>query len=142
MSQKQREEREAKEVTTKLEHLAPRVRKEVIDNVLQKQVRGFFDFLREQSVVGFAIGLILGTQAKQLVDQLVASFLDPFIGLILPGAGTLEEKTTEATLWGKTADFAWGAFVVSLISFVLVAAVVFYIFKGLRLDRLDKKKED
>jgi large conductance mechanosensitive channel len=136
-----REAREAKEVKTKLEHLTPKVRNEIAQNVLNKQVRGFFDFLREQSVVGLAIGLILGTQAKQLVDQIVNSFINPFIGLVLPGQGTLAQKTATLTIGSKSAVFGWGAFVVGLITFVLVAAVVFYVFKGLKLDKLDKKKE-
>ena len=111
------------------------------NNALTKQVRGFVDFLREQSVVGLAIGLVLGTQAKVLVDQLIASFFNPFIGLLLPGEGTLKEKVFTVTIGNKHQEFGWGAFVVSLITFVVVAAVVYYVFKGLHLDKIDKKKE-
>jgi large conductance mechanosensitive channel len=98
--------------------------------------------LREQSVVGLAIGLVLGTQAKSLVDQLVISFVNPLTGLLLPGDGTLKEKVFTVHLNSKTAAFGWGAFVYSLLTFVIVAALVYYVFKGLRLDKLDKKKED
>jgi large conductance mechanosensitive channel len=112
------------------------------ESLVTKQVRGFIDFLREQSVVGLAIGLVLGTQAKALVDQLVLSFMNPLIGLLLPGEGTLKQKTFELTLNGKTAQFGWGAFVSSFITFVIVAAVVYYVFKGLRLDKLDKQKDN
>ncbi|HEU4914778.1 MAG TPA: MscL family protein [Candidatus Saccharimonadales bacterium] len=112
------------------------------ESIVTKQVRGFVDFLREQSVVGLAIGLVLGTQAKVLVDQLVLSFMNPLIGLLLPGEGTLKQKTFELTLNGKTAQFGWGAFVNSFISFIIVAAVVYYVFKGLRLDKLDKPQKD
>ena len=108
---------------------------------VSKHARGFVSFLREQSVVGLAIGLVLGTQAKVLVDQLIASFVNPIVGLLLPGEGTLKEKTFSFTLNGKTEDFGWGAFVISLMTFVIVAAVVYFVFKGLQLDRLDKKKE-
>lgn len=107
-----------------------------------KQVGGFMNFLREQSVVGLAIGLVLGTQAKVLVDQLIASFINPIVGLLLPGQGTLKEKIFVVEWNGKTAQFGWGAFVLSLLTFVIVAAVVYYVFKGLKLDRLDKKKEE
>lgn len=110
-------------------------------NFARKQVNGFMDFLREQSVVGLAIGLVLGTQAKVLVDQIIASFFNPFIGLLLPGEGTLAQKTATLTIGHKTAIFGWGAFVISLITFIVVAAVVYFVFKGLRLDRLDKKKD-
>src|SRR6187551_3410152 len=80
-------------------------------NLVGKQVQGFIDFLREQSVVGLAIGLVLGTQAKVLVDQLVASFLNPLTALLLPGEGTLKQKTFDITFNSKTAEFGWGAFV-------------------------------
>lgn len=108
---------------------------------VHKQLHGFVEFLREQSVVGLAIGLVLGTQAKVLVDQLIASFINPLVGLLLPGKGALTEKIFTFHWNGKTAVFGWGAFVISLLTFVIVAAVVYFVFKGLKLDRLDKKKE-
>jgi large conductance mechanosensitive channel len=107
---------------------------------VHKQINGFVDFLREQSVVGLAIGLVLGTQAKVLVDQMIASFINPLVGLLLPGQGALNEKIFTLHINGKTAAFGWGAFVSSLLTFVVVAAVVYFVFKGLRLDKLDKKK--
>ncbi len=102
---------------------------------------GFMAFVREQGVVGLAIGLVLGTQVKALVDQLVESFLNPFIGLILPGSGTLDQKSFHISLFRKGQDFGYGAFISVLISFIAVAAVVYFVVKGLKLDRVDKKKE-
>lgn len=119
-----------------------RIEKLKEDNLVSKQVRGFVDFLREQSVVGLAIGLVLGTQAKVLVDQLVISFFNPITGLLLPGEGTLKQKVFTLEWADKTAKFEYGAFISSLLTFVIVAAVVYYVFRGLRLDRLDKKKEE
>lgn len=109
---------------------------------VRKQFGGFMNFLREQSVVGLAIGLVLGTQAKVLVDQMIASFINPVVGLLLPGQGTLKDKVFTLHWGGKSAVFGWGAFVLSLLTFVIVAAVVYYVFKGLKLDKLDRKKED
>jgi large conductance mechanosensitive channel len=128
-------EARAKRAEAKMERLKQ-------ESIMAKQVSGFIDFLREQSVVGLAIGLVLGTQAKALVDQLVISFLNPLTGLLLPGEGTLKQKTFDISLHGKMASFGWGAFVSSFLTFVLVAAIVYYVFKGLRLDKLDKKKEE
>jgi large conductance mechanosensitive channel len=127
-------EARAKRAEAKMERLKQ-------ESLVTKQVSGFIEFLREQSVVGLAIGLVLGTQAKALVDQLVLSFLNPLTGLLLPGEGTLKQKVFEVSLNGKVAVFGWGAFVSSFLTFVLVAAIVYYVFKGLRLDKLDKKKE-
>ncbi|HYH75376.1 MAG TPA: MscL family protein, partial [Candidatus Saccharimonadales bacterium] len=113
----------------------------VTKNGVTKQVQGFVDFLREQSVVGLAIGLVLGTQVKAVVDQMIASFFNPLIGLLLPGRGSLDEKLFKVHLFGKTGEFEWGKFASTMITFIIVAAVVYYVFKGLGLDKLDKKKE-
>ena len=50
---------------------------------------GFVEFLRTQGVVGLAIGFILGTQAKVLVDQFSASFINPILGLVIGGGESL-----------------------------------------------------
>jgi len=103
---------------------------------LNKQLSGFLDFIREQGVIGLAIGLVLGVAVKDLVNSLVAAFVDPLLGLILGGAGNLEEY---AFTIGKV-TFAWGMFVSSLIDFIVIAAVIYFVFKGLHLDKLDKAK--
>lgn len=106
-----------------------------------KFLQGFTDFVREQGVVGLAVGLVLGTQIKTLVDQLVISFVNPLLGLILPGKGDLTKKVFHVSFRGKGQDFQWGAFVAQLISFLVVAAIIYFAVKRLKLDRLDKKKE-
>lgn len=111
------------------------------DDKQKKTGAGFIDFLREQSVVGLAIGLIIGAQTKALADQLIASFINPLIGLVLPGKGALDQKMFIMHLDGKSATFAWGSFLAVLLSFVTTAAVVYFVFKFLKLDRLTKKKE-
>jgi large conductance mechanosensitive channel len=102
---------------------------------------GFVDFLREQSVVGLAIGLIIGAQTKSLADQLIASFINPLLGLLMPGKGALDQQTFVLHLNDKSATFAWGSFIAVLLSFMTTAAVVYFVFKFLKLDRLTKKKE-
>lgn len=104
-------------------------------------VTGFVDFLREQSVVGLAIGLVIGSQVKSLADSLIASFINPLIGLLLPGTGSLDKKHFAFTLNEKTAVFNWGSFMVTFLSFLTTAAVVYFVFKALKLDRLTKKKD-
>lgn len=103
---------------------------------------GFLIFMREQGVVGLAIGLVIGTQVKVLVDQLIASFVNPILGLVLPGQGDLSQKKFTLTIseLDKTAVFSWGQFVYVLISFLAVVAIIYYIIRGLKLDRVDKKK--
>lgn len=105
----------------------------------KSELEGFKEFIRRQGVVGLAIGLVLGVQVKALVDQIVASFINPILGLILPGQGDLAQKSFTLTVGQERAVFAYGAFISVSISFLTVAALVYFGVKTLRLDKLDKK---
>lgn len=118
--------------------------REQLDKIPAPRVKnhfgGFFSFVREQGVVGLAIGLVIGTQVKTLADQMVISFVNPLVGLLLPGSGGLAEKSFNLSIGNKDANFLWGAFAAQVVSFLAIAAVIYYVFKGLKLDRLDKEK--
>jgi large conductance mechanosensitive channel len=105
----------------------------------KSQLEGFMDFIRKQGVVGLAIGLVLGVQVKAVVDQTIASFINPILGLVLPGGGNLNEKSFSLTVGSKEAVFAYGAFISVMISFLTVAALVYFAVKALKLEKLDKK---
>ncbi|MBI5357541.1 MscL family protein [Candidatus Saccharibacteria bacterium] len=128
-----------KEMKKKTKAKSRSVARQVVSKKAKVQVSGFRSFIQSQGVVGLAIGLVLGVQVKAVVDQIVASFLNPIIGIILPGSGGLAEKTFVITVGEKQAVFAYGAFISVMISFITVALLVYYGVKLLRLDKLDKK---
>jgi len=105
----------------------------------KQQFGGFVEFIRSQGVVGLAIGFIIGTQAKVLVDQLSSSFVNPLLGLLIGSGDNLSSAKFSLTLGDNTADFGWGAFVYALINFIIIAAIIYFTFKWLHLDKLDKK---
>lgn len=84
----------------------------------------FKDFLKEYKVIGLAIAFIIGVAATALVQSLVNNVVMPIITPFIPG-GAWEEATV--TL-GKIV-ISWGAFLGSLINFVIIAFVVFIIAK-------------
>lgn len=104
---------------------------------MKKQMTGFLDFIREQGVVGLAIGLILGIAVKDVVSGLVDGIIDPLIGLVLPNADNLAKASFTI---GKS-EFVWGKFASPLLDLLIVAAVIYFIVKGIGLDKLDKEKE-
>ncbi len=106
----------------------------------KQQLHGFMNFIREQGVVGLAVGLVLGVQVKAVVDSLIASFINPLLGILLPGTGDLNKKVFTISLGDKQAIFTYGAFLSVLLSFIVVAAVIYYVVKALKLDKLDKQK--
>ena len=104
---------------------------------------GFMDFVREQGVVGLAVGLAIGTAATVLVKSIVDNMINPIIGALLPGSSDLNSKYVCLEKVGEQCvnRFAWGPVVSNLISFLAIAAVIYFVVKGLKLDKLDKKKE-
>lgn len=113
--------------------------RKVVAEGAKSQWQGFADFMRTQGVVGLAIGLVLGVQVKALVDQIIASFISPIIGLILPGDTKLVDKIFVISVGDKSPEFAYGAFISVFISFATVALLVYYGVKALRLDKLNNK---
>lgn len=94
---------------------------------------GFITFIREQGVVGFAIGFILGGAVSKVVGSFVADIVNPLIGLVIGSVEGLSSMTLGVVKIGN--------FVASAIDFIILAGVVYFVFKGLGLDRLDVKKE-
>lgn len=107
----------------------------------QSNLDGFVDFIRTQGIVGLAIGFVMGTQSKQLIDQMSRSFVDPILGLIIGGSKSLSEKTVYVQINSRSATFAWGAFIFAVINFLIITGVIYFTFKWLHLDKLDKKKK-
>jgi large conductance mechanosensitive channel len=101
-------------------------------------MKGFIAFVREQGVVGLAIGLVLGGAVQKVVSSIVSDFIDPVLGLILGSTKGLENVSFK--LFG--AKIMYGHFLTVLIDFLVIAGVVYFIVKGLKLDKIDRKKED
>ena len=99
-------------------------------------MKGFLNFIREQGVVGLAVGFILGGAVSKVVASLVEDIINPVLGVILGAAGGLEK----AVLKVGPVEIMWGSFFSVLIDFVVIALVVYYGVKALGLDKLDKKK--
>lgn len=106
-----------------------------------KHASGFIEFIRTQGVVGLAIGLAIGTAAGDTVKKLVEGFIAPIVQFIVGSRDGLETATWHLELFGRTADFKWGAFVSSAIALLATALVIYWVIHVLKLDRLDKKKE-
>lgn len=93
---------------------------------------GFMNFIREQNIVGLAVGLVLGTQAGATVNSLINNVFMPPIGLLL---GSTEGLVGWKIAIGATgAEIALGAFINDLINFIVLAFVIYIVIKLLKLD--------
>ena len=93
---------------------------------------GFMTFIKEQNIVGLAVGLVLGTHAGALVNSLVNNVFMPPIGLLLGSTEGLRGWTVP--LGDTGAEMALGAFINDLINFIILAFVIYFVIKLLKLD--------
>ena len=84
-------------------------------------IKGFKDFLLRGNVIDLAVAVVIGTAFTALVTAFTTSFLTPLIGLIGGGGKT----GGEVVINGQ--HFTWGAFISAVITFVLTAAVVYFV---------------
>ena len=100
---------------------------------LREQIDGFMSFIRDRGVAGFAIGFILGGAAQKLVQAFMDDIVNPFAGLFLGPAKDLTEYAV--------GSFKIGDFISVLTNFVILCVVVYFVFKVLKLEKLDTQKE-
>lgn len=113
------------------------------NNRVKNQVSGFMHFVRQQGVVGLAVGLLLGTAVKSFVDSIVINIVNPIIGFFMGGVDLSDKaiclsSAKDPTSGACTNNLAYGLVITNLISFISVAAIVYFFVKGLRLDRIDE----
>ena len=116
-------------------------------------INGFLDFIRSQGVIGLAVGLAIGAAAGDTVKKLVEGFINPIVAFIVGSQTNLLEAKWDIvgvdtdtvnywfTLGERTLVISWGAILSSVITLLAVAAVIYYVVKGLKLDKLDKPKD-
>lgn len=100
-------------------------------------MKDFLAFIREQGVVGLAVGFILGGAVSKLVAAIVNDLINPIISIPLRAVGDI--KTASWSFFGES--ILWGDFVTVMIDFIIVSFVVYFGVKVLQIGKLDKKKE-
>jgi len=86
----------------------------------------FKDFLSKYKVMGLAVAFIMGVYLGGLVQSLVKDLLLPVIGLATSGA---DLASLEIRVGEPEQIFGIGNFLVALITFIIVAFVIFILVK-------------
>ncbi len=101
----------------------------------------FMDFLSKYKVMGLAVAFIMGIYLGALVQAFVTGLIMPIIGVAVPGLGNLATfkiavPSTELDSQGNPIDpnyvgqlFGVGEFLATLITFIIVAFVIFVLVK-------------
>lgn len=98
-------------------------------------MKDFINFIRNQGVVGLAVGFILGKAVSDVVGSIVNDLINPIIGIGLRGIGDL--SALQLNILGSS--ITYGKFLSISLNFIIVALVVYFGVKKLGLDKLDKK---
>lgn len=99
--------------------------------------RDFANFIREQGVVGLAVGFILGGAVSKVVASFVNDIVNPFLAVFLGAKeGLLDLGVTIA---GQ--KILVGSFVSTVVDFVVIAFVVYFGVRLIGIQRFDRKKE-
>lgn len=89
-------------------------------------LREFKEFIARGNVMDLAVGVIVGAAFTAIVNSLVTNLINPLLGIFV---GSIDFSNLVLTV-GK-AHFRYGAFINSVINFLIIAFVVFLLVKFL-----------
>lgn len=94
-------------------------------------LKEFKEFAMRGNVLDLAVAVIIGGAFGKIITSLVADVLMPLIGLVLGGINFADLSFTVGAAVVK-----WGAFVQSIVDFVIIAFVIFMIVRA--MNRMQK----
>jgi len=104
-------------------------------------MKEFKEFAMRGNVADMAVGIIIGAAFGKIISSFVNDVIMPPIGMLLGNVDfsnltiTLKEKTTDAA----AVTVKYGAFINTILDFIIVAFVIFILIK--QMNRLKKKEE-
>ena len=97
----------------------------------------FKKFISQGNVLDLAIGMIIGASFKAIVDSFVNDVISPILGIFLGGIDFSELSITVGQ-----AQIMYGNFINSVISFLIIAFVLFMVVKAVNTakEKLSRNK--
>ncbi|AYM03175.1 large-conductance mechanosensitive channel protein MscL [Levilactobacillus yiduensis] len=87
-------------------------------------LKEFKDFIARGNVMDLAVGVIVGAAFTAIVNSLVTNLINPLLGIFV---GSIDFSNLVLTV--GSAHFRYGAFINSVINFLIIAFVVFLLIK-------------
>ncbi len=100
-------------------------------------IKEFKEFISRGNVLDMAVGVIIGAAFKAIVDSLVADIITPILNVFLQGVNFSEWVVKAGPI-----QFAVGNFINNIISFLVIAFVLFLIVKAINKAQALNKKEE
>ena len=122
-------EEKAKLADKKITKKAKELEEIAKDVTTRGEFAGFVNFLKTQNIVSLAIGLAVGAAAGDTVRKFVEGFVNPLVQFIAGSHESLASATWTFKMFGRSAEFQWGAFVSSLFTLIVTAAVIYFFLR-------------
>ncbi|OGU52284.1 MAG: large-conductance mechanosensitive channel [Ignavibacteria bacterium RIFOXYD12_FULL_36_8] len=105
-------------------------------------IKEFKEFAVRGNVIDMAVGIIIGGAFGKIVSSLVSDVVMPPIGVLLGGVdfSKLSATVKEATETAEAVKVNYGAFLNTIIDFIIIAFVIFMAIKA--MNKLKKKEEE
>ncbi|MBQ1466088.1 MAG: large conductance mechanosensitive channel protein MscL [Eubacteriaceae bacterium] len=104
---------------------------------MKKFIQEFKEFAVKGNVMDMAVGIIIGGAFTAIVTSLVNDIISPLIGVLVK----MDFNELTATILGV--EVKYGAFIMAVVNFLIVALVLFSIIKAMnKASELVKKKEE
>ena len=104
----------------------------------------FKEFITRGNVMDMAVGIIMGSAFTAIVKSLVDDVLMPVIGILFGGVDFTSLKVVlraaDEAAGIEEAALRYGNFIQNIVSFLLIAVVIFLMVKG--MNKLRRKKEE
>lgn len=91
-------------------------------------LKGFKDFIMRGNVIDLAVAVVIGTAFTAIVNSLVENLFNPLIGALFNADSLSTAWDVPIPLFAGDAVLRFGAVAAALIQFLLVAAVVYFVF--------------
>ena len=105
----------------------------------------FKKFITRGNVIDMAVGIIIGTAFKEIINSLVKEIIMPLIGLFLGGVSFVDLKIVIAEATEQTTEVAvmYGIFIQRIIDFLIIAFVVFMMVRTINRirERIEARKK-
>ncbi len=106
--------------------------------MIKKNIEEFKKFIARGNVIDLAVGVIIGGAFSSIVTSLVNNILTPILGLVLGGA-----DFSNLAITFRDTRIEYGAFIQSVIDFLIVAVCIFALVKFInKLMHIKKKEEE
>ena len=116
-------------------------------------LKEFKDFIARGNVMDMAVGIIIGAAFTAIVQSLVKDLINPIIGLFTGGVDFTNNyavlsgdvpigASLEAAREAGASVFAYGAFIMAVINFLIIAWVVFMLVRSVNKIKEATEKQE